>query len=263
MLKKYSNLLYALFRTSLISDLEFRMNLAIRVLTDIIWYAVQLSIFEVLFTHTNSISGWTHESTRVFMGILFVVDALYMLLFSENLDQFNDRVRKGDLDLLLSKPVNSQFMISVQKMSTAYLINFFLALGWVLYSLGNLPEPIPATRLLLLFITIPAALFVCYGIRLCFSAMGLIFTRAENVNYLWFQLYRLGMRPDSLYPSWLRYTILSILPVGFIASVPTRLLIHTPDWTLFSLQILFGALALIGSRMFWNFSLKFYSSASS
>ncbi len=38
-----------------------------------------------------------------------------MIILSENLDQFSEKVHKGDLDLLLAKPVNSQFMISLQK----------------------------------------------------------------------------------------------------------------------------------------------------
>ena len=52
-----------------------------------------------------------------------VVDALYMILFHDNLDSFSQKTTKGELDLLLAKPVNSQFMMSCQKVSVPYFVN--------------------------------------------------------------------------------------------------------------------------------------------
>lgn len=260
---KHLSLLKTFFLTSAISDLEYRLNLTIKVLTDVIWYAAQLSVFEVLFRHTMSISGWTLESTRVFMGLLFVVDALWMLFFSENLDRLSEKVRKGELDLLLVKPVDSQFMMSFQKMNTAYLGNLAIAGAWLVWSLVHLPEAVAWTRMLLLTITIPCSLAITYSMRFLFSAQALIFTRADNINYVWYQLYRLGTRPDALYPSWLRYAILSFVPMAFVASVPARLILEKPDLGLLAASIGIAVLSVYGSTRFWRFALKFYSSASS
>lgn len=66
-----------------------------------------------------------------------------------------------------------------------------------------------------------------YVVRFSFATMAIFLTRAESIQYLWFQIYRLGMRPDSIYHPWLRFAILTIIPVGSIASVPTSFLVHT------------------------------------
>jgi ABC-2 type transport system permease protein len=76
--------------------------------TDIFWYIAQITTFEVLFHHTQYIGSWNLEQMRVFLGVVFVVDALYMIILSENLDQFSEKVRKGDLDLLLAKPAKKR-----------------------------------------------------------------------------------------------------------------------------------------------------------
>jgi ABC-2 type transport system permease protein len=262
-MRKYLRMVYGFFKASAIADLEYRLNFVVKVATDVIWYTAQLSVFEVLFSHTNSISGWTLESMRVFMGMLFVTDALWMMLFSENLDRLSDKVRRGDLDLLLVKPVNSQFMMSLQRMNPAYALNFLLAFGWLVWSLGNLPEAMHWMRLFMLIITIPCSLAVGYSMRFFFSATALIFTRAENINYVWYQLYRLGTRPDTIYPTWLRYTVLTILPVGFLASVPTRLILNAPNYALLSALIGISVILLYLSTRYWKLALKFYSSASS
>lgn len=260
---KYLRILAALFKASAISDLEFRLNFAVKIITDIIWYITQLAVFEVLFHHTTNISGWTIESTRVFMGILFMVDAIWMLFFWENLDRMSDKIRKGDLDLLLVKPINSQFILSCQKMNPAYLGNVLLIVAWLSWAISQLQDPAIWSRLPLLLIAIPCGLMITYSLRFFFAATAVIFTRAENISYLWYQIYRLATRPDSIYPPWLRYTILTILPMGFVASVPARLILETPDWLLLTGCIFLGAICLYLSSLYWKFALKFYSSASS
>jgi len=262
-MKKYLRVFAALFKACAIAQFEFRLNFIVKLAADLIWYMTQLSIFEVLFHHTRSISGWTLESTRVFMGILFLVDALWMMLFSENLDRMSDKIRRGDLDLLLVKPINSQFMMSLKVMDPAYIVNISLITGWLIWALTQLPEPVVWSRLLLLLITIPCGLIITYSIRFLFSASALIFTRAENINYVWYNFYRLATRPDTIYPAWLRYTVLTFLPLGFVASVPARLILETPDLVLLAAAVFAASLSLYISHRFWNFGLRFYSSASS
>ena len=128
--KKYVLLYIAMFKASFIADLEYRANFFSRILTDVFWYSAQILTFEVIYTHTNKIGDWGIKEMRVFLGLLFVIDAFYMVFIHENLDSITEKVRKGDLDMLLAKPVNSQFMITLQKANTAILGNLILGSSW-------------------------------------------------------------------------------------------------------------------------------------
>jgi ABC-2 type transport system permease protein len=99
--------------------------------------------------------------------------------------------------------------------------------------------------------------------RFMLSTLAVIFSRAENINYVWYQIYRLGTRPDALYPPWLRYLLLTIVPVGFLASVPSRLVLETPDPVLMGGAVLSAAIFLFISNRFWRYAIRQYSSASS
>lgn len=264
-IKKYLALFRSFFFVSLIADFEYRLNVVVRMFADIMWYAAQISVFEVLFGHTNRLGGWSIEETRVFLGILFLVDSVWMLLFSENLDRFSDKVSKGDLDLLLTKPVNSQFMISLQRSSTAYLTNMVISLswlGWSYYKFAQL-HALPIWRLGLLLLLVPCSLTIIYSVRFAFSASALYLTKAENLNYVWYQVYKLGVRPDSIYPTWLRYVILSLVPVGFIASIPSQVLLGTKEIYFVGLSIILATLAIGATTLHWRWALKHYVSASS
>lgn len=259
---KYASLLLSFFKASLMSEIEYRFNIAARIVTDILWYTAQLSVFEVLFRHTSNLNGWSLAETRVFMGLLFVTDSLYMMLFSENLDRMGEKVRKGDLDLLLVKPVNSQWMLSFQKVSVAYLGNFIIAVGWLLFALSQIPD-FQWLRLFWLLLTIPIGLSLIYSIRFTTAATALFFTRADAVTYIWYQVYRLGTRPHAIYPDVLRYAVLTVIPIAFLASVPAEILLGKSRPEILIWGLILSLLLIKGSSLFWNRGLKSYSSASS
>lgn len=242
--------------------MEYRMNFLLRILTDIFWYIAQILTFETLYLHTEKIGGWTAPQMRIFLGVLFIVDATYMLLFHDNLDMFTQKVRKGDLDLLLMKPVNSQFMMSLQRLSTASIGNLLISAIWLLFSLAHY-EAFSWWRLFWLMILVPCGVLIFYSIRFMVSITAILFTRADSLQYLWYQVYRLGMRPDSIYVPWLRITLLSVLPVLAIASVPARALIEpTAPGTVVYAMILCAFFIWLSSRL-WKIALTKYTSASS
>lgn len=260
--RKYIELFFSFFKASLISELAFRFNLASRFFTDIIWYIAQLSVFEVLFRHTKSMSGWGLDETRVFMGVLFVTDAVYMLLFSENLDKLGQKIRRGDLDLLLVKPVSSQFMLSFQKVSVAYIGNLLFSIGWLIWSVLQIPSVKPYS-IFWLVITVPMSVTIIYCIRFITAATALFFTKADAINYIWYQLYRLGTRPDSFYPVILRYFVLLVLPIAFLASVPAQLILGKTNAFMVIGGYLLAIVFLKLTNWFWNRGLRVYGSASS
>lgn len=260
--KKYIQLYIAMFKASFIADLEYRANFFTRIMTDIFWYIAQVMTFEVIYQHTEKIGDWDKYQMRVFLGLLFVIDAIYMIIIHENLENISEKVRKGDLDLLLAKPVDSQFMLTLQKANTAIFGNLILAVAWLFYALNGLHD-FSYYRLLWLVILIPCSLMVIYSIRFMFSATAVIFTRSENLQFLWWQIYKLGMRPDSMYNPFIKIMVLTALPVGVIISIPARALLNPPELTYLLWPLFLGPLLIYGTHRFWNYALRFYSSASS
>jgi len=260
--QKYLRLYSGFMRTGLIADMEFRANFFLRFISDLLWYTAQIVTFEVIYQHTQTLGTWTIEQTRVFLGLLFIVDAFYMIFFHDNLDHLSEKVRRGELDLLLAKPVNSQFMVSLQRVLISYASCLFVCLMWFVWALLQLPnlEPI---RLFWLILMIPCGLISLYATRFMVSASAVIFTKSDNLQFIWYQIYKLGMRPDTIYARWIRYMLMTLVPVAFIASVPSRLLFAEPDFSMIIWVLLWSVFLLWISNKFWNFALRHYQSASS
>lgn len=245
------------------ADLEYRMNITVRVFGETGWYLAQLSIFEVLYTHSATISGWDVHGMRVFMGSLFLVDVLYMIFFAENLDHMSSLIRKGDLDLYLVKPIDSQFMVSMRKVATAYTFNLLAILVYLIWAIRHLPVPPSGWALLNFALLAACGVVSLYSLRFLFSIITVLVQDAGNVQFIWHQFYRLGTRPDPIYPFYLRLFVLTIFPVAFFASVPARSLVEGYDWKFTVIAPALAAALLFLSHYLWGKALKSYASASS
>jgi ABC-2 type transport system permease protein len=260
---RYVHLWFSFLKMSWMADLEYRLNIVLRAIGEIGWYIAQLSIFEVLYTHAKTISGWDVHAMRVFMGALFVADVLYIIFFQENAETLFSLVRKGDLDLYLTKPIDSQFMVSLRKVATAYFFNFIGTLFYLAWAIHHLPQPVTVLQVITFFFLIAMGFVSLYSIRFMFSTLTVLLQDAGNIHFVWHQLYRLATRPDPVYPYFMRVIILTIFPVAFFASVPSRVFVEGYDWGLLFASPCFALGTFYLSRKFWNFALRHYSSASS
>lgn len=245
------------------ADFEYRTNIVLRIIGEFTWYAMQLSVFEVLYLHTKTISGWDINDMRVFMGALFFGDVLYMIMLHENMEYLGSIVRKGDLDLYLTKPVNSQFMISFRKVSVSYLINLLIISTYLGWAVTNLSHPVSIWQLLSFGALIFFGVCIFYALRFMFATLTVITQDAGNIQFVWHQMYRLATRPDPIYPMFLRYLIFTFFPVAFFASVPSRILVEGVQWYFMVASPALAVVLIWLSHVWWEKALRGYSSASS
>ncbi len=257
-IKKMLHLEWIFFKLSAIADLQAPFNLGVQMINDILWYVLQIILFEAIYLHVDQLGGWGIAEMRTFLGMLFLVDAFQMVLFSYNFDTFSQKIVQRDLDLLLLRPVSAQQLMTSQKLQCGFLLNVIFALAWLLWSLSLLPEGFPWVRSLLLFIVVPAALCIFYSTRLIFCTVALLLTRAEHFHELYFAFFKMGQRPDHLYGMGIRYMILLLIPVGMIASFPTRVLVNPSDNAALPLLLAVSTGFFLVANSFWNWSVKRY-----
>lgn len=257
-LKKIFAVEWACFKISAIVDLQNKANLAIQFFNDILWYMLQIVLFETLYLNVSNLGGWTIVEMRVFLGVLFFVDALQMILFADNFNRFSEKIAQRDLDLALLRPASSQQLMTAQRLQCSFIFNAIFAISWLLWSLSVLPEGCTWTHLVLLSIVIPAGLAIFYATRLLICTVALLFTKADYFHELYFIFFKVGQRPDRLYGPGVRYFILLVFPVGMIASVPTRVLVDPVDTLALPMLLLGATLSLCITSRFWNWSIKRY-----
>ncbi len=107
---KYLKLWYTFFSNSLTREMEFKANFIAHIAVDLIYYTSLYLFYYVIFQFTDTIGSFTKETVIIFMIVTYMVDAFYEFFFSGNIYSFNQMIVKGNLDFILTKPVNSQFL---------------------------------------------------------------------------------------------------------------------------------------------------------
>lgn len=264
MIRRYARLWFAFFKQSLAQDMQYRLNFFLVFVMDIVWYAVNLGFFEVIYLNTDNIAGYARNEVFFFMATIFVIDALDMTLFSSSLWVMNDIIRKGDFDLLLTKPVAPLFYSSTRDISIGSLLDSIFAFGLLGYAWITLAPTVSALDVATYLILLVCGLLTMYSIQVFFASLGFIFVNAStSLQWGFHYLYQLAMKPESIYKGLLRYLLLYFIPMIAIGSLPASMIIKGFDGGNFLLGICTTVISLYLTTKFFYYGLSRYESASS
>ena len=249
-------------RNNWVREVVYRTNFLTAVGVDLIWIAIEFTLFGVIYANTPTIGGWTQDQVSFFLGVFFSSDALFTIFLQRNFWNFSDLVNRGDLDILLTKPVPPLFLVFTRWINLTAFSNFLLGFGILLKYAGPAGFAGGWHWLWVAFwlwvgVTSAALLRFAFSIWIFWTERGFAFSR------LYYQFFAFATKPDLMYPKWIRYVILSALPFAFIGSIPARAILDglTRSEYLLVTGVMGGFWVL--NRTLWRAGLRRYQSASS
>ena len=290
----YGRVWITFLQNSLIREMTFRGNLLITIVTRGFWFAAQLVLFDIIYRNVNSINDWSREDYFTFMATGMLINAIVETFFMPNCANFSELIRNGNLDFVLLKPIDTQFLVSFEKVNLAMLNQVLLAGALLCYSLihlSHLELVMSALQNLILSGQWLALLEICYqgtvqilmyclllavGVAFFYSLMislassSIWFGRNQGLYDFWFYITVFARYPRSIYSGSptgevIRFAFSYVIPILLVVTVPSRLLLSKalePSWI--TLVSVFVTLALLFiSRYIFKWSLNSYRSASS
>ena len=242
---------------------EFRFDFYIRIVMDIVYYAVAIAFFKIILLHTPELGGWNEPQMMIFVAAYCMVDALNMTLFSNNMWQFPLLVNRGDLDYYLIRPVSSLFFISLRDFAANSFVNLLITGGLFIWAVGRYPEPISAWKIGLFLLLMLNGTLIFYCLNAMANMMVFFTQSSEGFGHMVWTMMKFGERPDRIYTGLLRRFVTFVLPFALIASFPTRLLIEEFDWRILAHVMGVTAALFAFTLWVWSRALGSYSSASS
>jgi ABC-2 type transport system permease protein len=261
-LSQYLEIYRVQIKNNFIREAVYRTNFLTAVTVDIIWIAVEVSLFTVLYSNVSTLAGWSKEQVYFFLGIFFSSDALFTVFFQRNFWNFSDLINRGDLDILLTKPVHPLFLALSQSINLTALFNIVLGLGI------TIRYATPAgfqggARWFLVGGWLIIGLITALLVRFTFSISVFWTERSWAISRLYYQFFSFATKPDTIYPKAIRYLILTALPFAFIGSVPARALLYGLELQEYIRMILVLISFYLLNTFLWKKALKRYQSASS
>jgi ABC-2 type transport system permease protein len=213
---------------------------------------------------------WHKYEFFVFLSTTLFVNSLVQTFFMPNANEFGELIRTGGLDFALLKPIDTQFLISFQKIEWSSLANFVFAAGLLGYSLSKLSYQPPPMQMLLYPVYVACGVMVLYSLMIVLSSVSVWLGRNQSLYDFWFYITNFSRYPMEIYRgpigTPLRRVFTFAVPILLVVNVPARLLAKPLDpdngWLAgIALVATFGSLLV--SRFIFNLALGSYRSASS
>jgi len=126
--RRYFSLYKELLRFSFQNFIVYRAHFINSVFATVGWGAFQFIWIELLTFRTRSAFGWSKNELVVLAISYTIMMGILHFFFSHNMSRLSRIIDKGELDFLLLKPVDSQFLVSFYIQNYPNLVRVILGI---------------------------------------------------------------------------------------------------------------------------------------
>lgn len=260
---RYLRLLKTFYKNAIVAELEYRANFFVNIVTNLFWLSWAIIGLQVFFNHTDRIGGWTYDEALVVIGVFNVASGFMEAFLTPNILEIGNQVRQGTLDFVLTKPINSQFMVSMRTMVFWKLSDMLLGLALIVVALLRQQVVLTLASIALFALLLLCAAVILYTVSFVLVTTAFWFVRIDNILELFNAFIEAGRYPITVYRGAVRVLLTFFVPIAFITTVPASALIAKLEPAFALYAVLFAGGLFAFSAWFWRFALRFYSSASS
>ena len=262
-LRKYLKVYSKFLHTSLASELEYKTNILIDLITAILSLLGSIFLLSIFFQNNTSIGGWEFEQSLIIQGIYTILNGITNTWFNPNLTEIVKHIREGTLDFVLLKPIDSQFFISLKKINPSGILEIILGICLLFYCIKINQINFNLSFLTLCLITIICSICILYSLWFFISTTTIWFVKTWNATEVLRSFLYIGRFPLNSFSFSLRIFFSVVIPIAFITTIPSEVFLGLSQFWKILLEVQVSIVFLFTSRKFWLFALKYYSSASS
>lgn len=244
------------------NELQYRANFWVQLVNSLITLGTGIVAIAVVYTHTDTLSGWSAPELLTVMGVHLAIGGVLKSLVQPNMWRLLQDVEEGNLDYTLTRPADSQLLVSVREVSIWNGIDIFLGLGVIVWALTEIPGDFGFIDAVGFIVALVCGALIIYSIWIAASTIAFKAIRIDNLMQLLNSVYEAGRWPVGIYPGWLRGLLTFVVPLAFAITVPAEIVSSRVNWWWLGLGFVITIIALVGSRFVWRRGIRNYSGAS-
>jgi ABC-2 type transport system permease protein len=255
-------LLAIFFRLGAMNELQYRTNFWLQLVRTAIDLGAALFMVYVVYSQTPDLNGWAPAELVVLLGVWTLMSGLVGLVVQPGMERLIEDVREGTLDFTLTKPEESQVLVSISQVRVWRLVDVLVGIAVIAAALAYLGRDTGAREAATFAVTLVAGCAIIYSFWLMLSTVSFWFVRIGNILMVFHSLYEAAKWPVTIYPGWMRVVLTFVVPVAFAVTVPAGALVGRATGTWLLGTVLLSVVLMIVSRLFWRVGVRSYSGAS-
>lgn len=249
-------LFWVFVKLGVVGEMEYRANFFVHLMESMVSLATGLAVLWVVFSQTVQLGGWGWNEILVVLGLWFVVSGIVNAMIAPSIRQFIHDVWLGDLDFLLIKPESHQFLVSTRKIMVFKATDLLIGVVILATALYRLGQDVGVDHALMFAVTLLSGAAILYSFWIVLGSLALWTVKLENLMLIFFHMFEAGRWPVGLYPFWLKYSLVFVVPIATAITVPAEAIAGRLEWHFALLCALYAAAALAGSRLLFTYAVR-------
>lgn len=262
-MNKYFKIYKILLHVNFAALAAYKANFINSVISSVGWGVFSILFIVLLTSRTSRIYGWSREEIILLTGFYNIIVGTFHVVFSRNFERFSDIIFFGQLDGLLLKPVDSQFLLSFWLFNYIGLLRVIIGILFSFYMLIQMHVLFTITTIIIYTVFSILGLILLYSVWYIFLTLTIWFTRLSNIVDLLYQVNGITRYPPEIFTRFKSFIIFFLLPLTLIVAAPTKFFLNKLSLIEEFELLFFASILFFISRKFWKLALRFYTSASS
>jgi len=262
-LRRYLNLYRAFLRFSFHQFVIYRAHFINSTISTVGWGIFQIIWISLLTVRTKSAFGWSKNELIILAILYVIIIGLLHFFFTGNFDRLARLIDRGELDFVLLKPVDSQFMVTNFLQRYANLVRVALGIIFLFFYLNVTHTKITPAGWIGFIVFVIFGIALLYSLWMIYSSLLIWFPRLTNITDFLFTINGMSRYPVEMIREANIFILFFILPFSIAVATPAQILVRgTLNGDVLTLTAL-SVFLFIFSRKFWHYALRHYTSASS
>ncbi len=244
------------------NELQYRANFFIQLLQSAVSVVTAIAVLKLVYSQTDALNGWNESELLVVLGIQILLGGVIRTTIQPNMQRLMEEVRDGKLDFALTKPEDSQVLVSIRDVQIWRSVDVISGAAVLGYGLSGLDRAVSAGDGLLFLAMLAVGAVTIYCFWLVIATLAFWIVNVWSIMELFDGVYQTGRFPVSIYPIWLRLGVTFLIPIAFAITVPAEAVTGRLGWGTVAVAVGFCAALFVVTRWWWGFGLRRYSGAS-
>lgn len=265
--KEFIGLYLAFLKVAFKTQLEYRGQYFIRILSKVIAWSTGFVTILILLNQFKQIGGWNTYEVLFLYALDVLSYSIAGTFFMGPFGKLPRLIQRGELDQILVRPVNPFLYLLCVKISAGYTSNYVISAAILSVCIYKLKLAMSAGRLLWFLVVILGASLIQAAAFMITAIPAFWLTKCDGMADIFYSdLVRFLRYPLSIYGAGIRFLLTFILPYAFINYYPAQFFLNKEEMISpvfrYLTPVVGGILFFLAYR-FWLLGLKAYKSTGS
>lgn len=261
---KHCKIYWLFMKICIATQMEYRVNFFMSFALECCYLLAKLMYISVIYRTGVIVDGISPDAVLLIIGTHAIITGFYVGLFVNNFYRLTYLIRNGELDLNLTKPVSTQFLVTLRYFDLGLFIPevvgglIMVIIGWSRLGIALHPLDILVYTGMVIINVLST-----YSIFLLPQLLTFWFVKTSALNGVVDQLWEANNMPMGIYAKPIQRIGTFIFPIFVLSNFPIMQLLKKLSPILLAWFFMTPIIFFMITRLVWNYALKKYSSVSS